>query len=61
MLQVFISQSMNRKTDEEIKKERRRIVSKISDILTEPFQVIDSFFESAPYVAKTVMVSRKIY
>lgn len=52
MLQVFISQPMIRKTDEEIKKERMRIVSKISDILTEPFQVIDSFFESAPYDAK---------
>lgn len=52
MLQVFISQPMNRKTNEEIKEERRRIVSKISDILTEPFQVIDSFFESAPHDAK---------
>jgi hypothetical protein len=28
MLQVFISQPMNRKTNEEIKEERRRIVSK---------------------------------
>lgn len=52
MLQVFISQPMNRKTNEEIKEERRRIVSKISDTLTEPFQVIDSFFESAPHDAK---------
>jgi hypothetical protein len=52
MLQVFISQPMNRKTNEEIKEERMRIVSKISDILTEPFQVIDSFFESAPHDAK---------
>nr|DAQ76991.1 MAG TPA: N-deoxyribosyltransferase [Caudoviricetes sp.] len=52
MLQVFISQPMSRKTNEEIKEERRRIVSKISDILTEPFQVIDSFFESAPHDAK---------
>lgn len=52
MLQVFISQPMSRKTNEEIKEERRRIVSKISDILAEPFQVIDSFFESAPHDAK---------
>lgn len=52
MLQVFISQPMSRKTNEEIKEERRRIVSKISDILPEPFQVIDSFFESAPHDAK---------
>lgn len=52
MLQVFISQPMSGKTDKEIKEERVRIVSKISEIVTEPFQVIDSFFESAPHDAK---------
>lgn len=52
MLQVFISQPMSGKTDKEIKEERARIVSKISEIVTEPFQVIDSFFESAPHDAK---------
>ena len=52
MLQVFISQPMGGKTDKEIKEERSRIVSKISETLTEPFQVIDSFFESAPHGAK---------
>lgn len=52
MVQVFISQPMGGKTDKEIKEERSRIVSKISEILTEPFQVIDSFFESAPHDAK---------
>lgn len=52
MLQVFISQPMSGKTDKEIKEERARIVSKISEIITEPFQVIDSFFESAPHDAK---------
>ena len=56
MLKVFISQPMNGKTHKEIKEERLRIVSKIS----EPFEVIDSFFESAPHDAKTVMVFRKI-
>lgn len=52
MLQIFISQPMNGKTDKEIKEERLRIVSKISEILTEPFEIIDSFFESAPHDAK---------
>lgn len=35
---------MSGKTDKEIKEERSRIVSKLSEIVTEPFQVIDSFF-----------------
>lgn len=52
MLQVFISQPMNGKTDKEIKEERSRIVSKIRKTLIEPFQVIDSFFESAPHDEK---------
>lgn len=52
MLQVFISQPMSGKTNKEIKEERSRIVSKISETVTEPFQVIDSFFESAPHNAK---------
>lgn len=52
MLRVFISQPMNGKTDKEIKEERLRIVSKIGDTLNEPFEVIDSYFESAPVDAK---------
>lgn len=52
MLQVFISQPMNDKTDKEIKEERSRIISKIRKTVIEPFQVIDSFFESAPHDAK---------
>lgn len=52
MLQVFISQPMSGKTDKEIKEERLRIVSKISETVTEPFEIIDSFFESAPHEAK---------
>lgn len=52
MLQVFISQPMNGKTDKEIKEERSRIVSKIRKTLIEPFQVIDSFFEQAPHDEK---------
>lgn len=52
MLQVFISQPMNGKTDKEIKEERLRIVSMISQTVSEPFEIIDSFFESAPIGAK---------
>lgn len=52
MIKVFISQPMNGKTDEEIKKERLRVISKIGDLVSEPFEVIDSYFESAPHDAK---------
>lgn len=52
MLRVFISQPMSGKTDKEIKEERLRIGSKISEIVTEPFEIIDSFFETAPHYAK---------
>lgn len=52
MLRVFISHPMNGKTDKEIEEERLSIVSKISEIVDEPFEVIDSFFKSAPHDAK---------
>lgn len=52
MLRVFISQPMNGKTDKEIEEERLSIVSKISETVDEPFEVIDSFFKSAPHDAK---------
>nr|UWG94514.1 MAG: Nucleoside 2-deoxyribosyltransferase like protein [Bacteriophage sp.] len=40
MLRVFISQPMNGKTDKEIE-ERLSIVSKISETVDDPFEVID--------------------
>lgn len=52
MLRVFISQPMNGKTDKEIEEERLSIVSKISETVDEPIEVIDSFFKSAPHDAK---------
>lgn len=52
MLRVFISHPMNGKTDKEIEEERLRIVSKISETVDEPFEVIDSFFKTAPHDAK---------
>lgn len=52
MLRVFISQPMNGKTAKEIEEERLSIVSKISETVDEPFEVIDSYFKSAPPDAK---------
>lgn len=48
MLQVFISQPMNGKTDKEIKEERLRIASMISQTVSEPFEIIDSFLNQLP-------------
>lgn len=52
MKKLFISQPMRDKTDEEIKAERLKIVNEIAETMGEPFEVIDSFFESAPHDAK---------
>lgn len=52
MLRVFISHPMNGKTDKEIEEERLSIVSKLREIVDEPFEVIDSFFKSVPHDAK---------
>lgn len=43
---------MKGKTDKEIKEERLRIISNISEKVSEPFEVIDSYFESAPHFLK---------
>lgn len=53
-MKVFISQPMNGRTNEEIKKERKYI----KNILTNKypnegeFEIIDSFFENAPHDTK---------
>lgn len=52
MKKLFISQPMRGKTDEEIKTERARAIQKVEEILKEPVEVIDSFFEHAPAEAK---------
>ena len=51
MKKLFISQPMRDKTDDEIKAERENIIKKVTNVLGE-VEVIDSFFESAPYDAK---------
>lgn len=40
------------KTCEEIKKERAKAIVKASELMGEPVEVIDSFFEKAPVGAK---------
>lgn len=52
MKKLFISQPMRDKTDEEIKEERAKAIVKVSELLGEPVEVIDSFFEKRTRDAK---------
>lgn len=52
MKKLFISQPMRGKTDEEIKTERVKAIEAASELMGEPMEVIDSFFEKAPVNAK---------
>ena len=52
MKKLFISQPMGGKTDEEIKAERAKAIEAASELVGEPVEVIDSFFQSAPVGAK---------
>ena len=52
MKKLFISQPMGGKTDEEIKAERAKAIEAASELVGEPMEVIDSFFEKAPADAK---------
>ena len=52
MKKLFISQPMRGKTDEEIKTERAKAIEAASELMGEPVEVIDSFFEKAPVNAK---------
>lgn len=52
MQKLFISQPMNGKSDEEIKKERQDALLKAVETYGEEIELIDSFFESAPHDAK---------
>ncbi len=51
-MKVFISQPMRDKTDEQIKEERAKAVSRIKEKYNEDVEIIDSFFENAPHDAK---------
>ena len=52
MKKLFISQPMRGKTDEEILMERKKAVMHVMEVLGEPVEVIDSFFQSAPADAR---------
>lgn len=52
MKKLFISQPMRGKTDDEIKTERAKAIQKAEEIVGEPIELIDSFFEKAPANAK---------
>lgn len=50
-MKLFVSQPMNGKTDEEIKRERERAVKSVKAKFGE-VELIDSFFEGVPHDAK---------
>ena len=52
MKKLFISQPMKGKTDETIKEERQQAIREAEQLVGEPVEVIDSFFEGAPADAK---------
>lgn len=52
MKKLFISQPMNGKSDEEIKKERQDALLQAVAEYGEKVELIDSFFENAPHDAK---------
>lgn len=52
MKKLFISQPMGGKTDKEILAARKQAIEKASELVGEPVEVIDSFFQSAPVGAK---------
>lgn len=50
-MKVFISQPMNGKTDEQIKKERKILTDKAKSRYGADVEIIDSFMEGAPHDA----------
>lgn len=52
MKRIFISQPMKDKTDDEIKQERQKIVDACVREYGKDIEIIDSFFEGAPYDVK---------
>ena len=52
MKKLFISQPMKDKSDEEILKERKQAIEIARNSLDDEIEVIDSFFQNAPYDAK---------
>lgn len=60
MKKLFISQPMRGKSDEEILAERKKAIELAQEMIGEPVEVIDSFFQEAPRRCKTTVVPWKI-
>ena len=52
MKKLFISQPMKGKSDQDILEERKKAIREAEELLGEPVEVIDSFFQEAPADAK---------
>lgn len=52
MKKLFISQPMRGKSDEEILTEREKVIKAAQELVGEPVEVIDSFFQNAPADAR---------
>ena len=52
MKKLFISQPMRGRSDEDILAEREKAIHEAEEMLGEPVEVIDSFFQAAPVDAK---------
>lgn len=52
MKRLFISQPMRGKSDEEILAERDKAIKAAQELVGEPVEVIDSFFQNAPADAR---------
>lgn len=52
MKKLFISQPMRGKSDEEILAEREKAIKVAQELVGEPIEVIDSFFQRAPADAR---------
>lgn len=52
MKKIFISQPMKDESDDEILAEREKAIKSAEELLGEPVEVIDSFFQSAPADAR---------
>ena len=52
MKKVFISQPMVDKTNEKIEATRKEIITKVSEMLGDDCEIIDSFFKDAPHDAR---------
>ena len=59
MKKLFISQPMRGKSDEEILEERKKAIKAAQELVGEPVEVIDSFFQSAPADAKPLWYLEK--